>query len=85
MGEAPLREDGTVTRSAEVRPDGWTPARVCLFVCFNDLVSCCVKYVGSFPVDDLCLDEQIVQLHTQLKALKVSLQLVLLLIITFDE
>ncbi|TWW62785.1 SH2 domain-containing protein 5 [Takifugu flavidus] len=44
MGEAPGREDGTVTRSAE--------------------------YVGSFPVDDLCLDDQIVQLHTQLKALK---------------
>lgn len=33
-----------------------------------------VKYVGSFPVDDLCLDDQIVQLHTQLKALKVSLE-----------
>ncbi|KAK9528574.1 hypothetical protein VZT92_012727 [Zoarces viviparus] len=44
MGEAPVREDGTVTRSAE--------------------------YVGSFPVDDLCLDDQIEQLHTQLKFLK---------------
>ncbi|XP_041836091.1 SH2 domain-containing protein 5 isoform X2 [Melanotaenia boesemani] len=44
MGEAPLREDGTVTRSAE--------------------------YVGSFPVDDRCLDDQIEQLHTQLKSLK---------------
>lgn len=32
-----------------------------------------MKYVGSFPVDDLCLDDQIVQLHSQLKALKVSL------------
>lgn len=44
MGEAPTREDGRVTRSAE--------------------------YVGSFPVDDLCLDEQIKQLHTQLKSLR---------------
>ncbi|XP_074530087.1 SH2 domain-containing protein 5 isoform X1 [Halichoeres trimaculatus] len=45
MGEAPVREDGTViTRSAE--------------------------YVGSFPVDDRCLDDQIEQLHTQLKALR---------------
>lgn len=32
-----------------------------------------VKYVGSFPVDDRCLDDQIEQLHTQLKALRVSL------------
>ncbi|XP_070758892.1 SH2 domain-containing protein 5 [Enoplosus armatus] len=44
MGEAPVREDGTVTRSAE--------------------------YVGSFPVDDHCLDDQIQQLHTQLKSLR---------------
>ncbi|XP_022617149.1 SH2 domain-containing protein 5 isoform X1 [Seriola dumerili] len=44
MGEAPVREDGTVTRSAE--------------------------YVGSFPVDDCCLDDQIEHLHTQLKFLK---------------
>ncbi|XP_071350157.1 SH2 domain-containing protein 5 [Trachinotus anak] len=44
MGEAPVREDGAVTRSAE--------------------------YVGSFPVDDCCLDDQIEQLHTQLKFLK---------------
>ncbi|XP_033995196.1 SH2 domain-containing protein 5 isoform X1 [Trematomus bernacchii] len=44
MGEAPVGEDGTVTRSAE--------------------------YVGSFPVDDCCLDDQIEQLHTQLKSLK---------------
>lgn len=31
-----------------------------------------MKYVGSFPVDDRCLDEQMEQLHTQLKALRVS-------------
>ncbi|XP_069005590.1 SH2 domain-containing protein 5 [Embiotoca jacksoni] len=42
MEEAPVREDGTVTRSAE--------------------------YVGSFPVEDCCLDDQIKQLHTQLKS-----------------
>ncbi|CAB1436648.1 unnamed protein product [Pleuronectes platessa] len=46
MGEAPVREDGAVTRSAE--------------------------YVGSFPVDDRCLDDQMEQLHAQLKVLKVS-------------
>ncbi|XP_029947688.1 SH2 domain-containing protein 5 isoform X2 [Salarias fasciatus] len=28
------------------------------------------EYVGSFPVDDCCLDDQIKQLHTQLKSLK---------------
>ncbi|KAJ0023144.1 hypothetical protein NQD34_003043 [Periophthalmus magnuspinnatus] len=44
MGEAPGREDGIVTRTAE--------------------------YVGSFPVDDCCLDDQIEQLHMQLKCLK---------------
>ncbi|KAM9534716.1 SH2 domain-containing protein 5-like isoform 3-T5 [Salvelinus alpinus] len=44
MGETPVRDDGTVTRSAE--------------------------YVGSFPVDDCCLDDQMQQLHTQLKSLK---------------
>ncbi|XP_019952373.2 SH2 domain-containing protein 5 [Paralichthys olivaceus] len=44
MGEAPVNEDGTVTRSAE--------------------------YVGSFPVDDRCLDDQIEQLHAQLMVLK---------------
>ncbi|XP_008318953.1 SH2 domain-containing protein 5 [Cynoglossus semilaevis] len=43
MGEAPVSDDGTVTRSAE--------------------------YVGSFPVDDQCLDDQIEQLHTELKLL----------------
>lgn len=44
MGEASVREDSTVTRSAE--------------------------YVASFPVDDQCLDDQMEQLHTQLKSLK---------------
>uniref|UniRef100_A0A3Q1JY39 PID domain-containing protein n=1 Tax=Anabas testudineus TaxID=64144 RepID=A0A3Q1JY39_ANATE len=44
MGEAPVPEDYTVTRSAE--------------------------YVGSFTVDDCCLDEQIEQLHTQMKLFK---------------
>lgn len=44
MGEAPIREDGTVIRSAE--------------------------YVGSFPVDDCCLDDQIEQLHARLKSLR---------------
>lgn len=44
MGEAPAREDGTVTRSAE--------------------------YVGSFFVDDCCLDDQIKQLNTHLKLFK---------------
>lgn len=44
MGEAAVRAEDTVTRSAE--------------------------YVGSFPVDDCCLDEQIEQLHTQMKLIK---------------
>lgn len=44
MGEAPVTEDGSVTRSAE--------------------------YVGSFPVDDRCLDDQIEQLHSELKSLR---------------
>ncbi|XP_056128739.1 SH2 domain-containing protein 5 isoform X2 [Lampris incognitus] len=44
MGDAPIREDGTVTRPA--------------------------KYVGSFPVDDSCLDDQIEQLHSKLKSLR---------------
>lgn len=38
----------------------------------NSCLAVCVKYVGSFPVDDCCLDEQMEQLHTQLKALRVS-------------
>lgn len=51
------------------------PLLVCLFVCLFVMTLClAMKYVGSFPVDDLCLDEQIVQLHTHLKALKVSLE-----------
>ncbi|XP_037535109.1 SH2 domain-containing protein 5 [Nematolebias whitei] len=44
MGEAPVKEEGAVTRSAE--------------------------YVGSIPVDDCCLDDQIKRLHTNLKTLK---------------
>ncbi|XP_068598591.1 SH2 domain-containing protein 5 [Brachionichthys hirsutus] len=28
------------------------------------------EYVGSFPVDDCCLDDQMQQLHTQLKSLR---------------
>uniref|UniRef100_A0A1A8IU52 SH2 domain containing 5 n=1 Tax=Nothobranchius kuhntae TaxID=321403 RepID=A0A1A8IU52_NOTKU len=32
------------------------------------------EYVGSFPVDDCCLDEQIKQLHAQLSALKACRQ-----------
>uniref|UniRef100_A0A8C7Y5I0 SH2 domain containing 5 n=1 Tax=Oryzias sinensis TaxID=183150 RepID=A0A8C7Y5I0_9TELE len=44
MGEAPLAEDGAVTRSAE--------------------------YVGSFPVEDCALDEQMEQLDLQLRSLK---------------
>ncbi|XP_062314208.1 SH2 domain-containing protein 5 [Osmerus eperlanus] len=44
MGETAVKDDGTVTRSAE--------------------------YVGSFPIDDCCLDDQIQQLHRQLKSLK---------------
>ncbi|XP_024126406.1 SH2 domain-containing protein 5 [Oryzias melastigma] len=44
MGEAPLAEDGAVTRSAE--------------------------YVGSFPVEDRSLDEQMEQLNLQLRSLK---------------
>lgn len=43
------------------------------FICLDSThVLLCVKYVGSFPVDDCCLDEQMEQLHTQLKALRVS-------------
>ncbi|XP_037345631.2 SH2 domain-containing protein 5 [Pungitius pungitius] len=44
MGEAPVRQDGAVTVSAD--------------------------YVGSFPVDDRCLDDQMKLLHTQLKSLR---------------
>ncbi|KAM9410136.1 SH2 domain-containing protein 5 isoform 2-T2 [Pholidichthys leucotaenia] len=34
------------------------------------VVTCTAEYVGSFPVDDCCLDDQIKQLHSQLKSLK---------------
>lgn len=86
MGEAPAREDGTVTRSAEVG----VKMRIscCVLQCVSyvpapppsSLLNSCltVKYVGSFPVDDCCLDEQIEQLHAQLKALRVSPAVVLM-------
>lgn len=72
MGEAPVGEDGTVTRSAEVTRT--SNSCLCLFVClcFALMFVFAVKYVGSFPVDDCCLDDQIEQLHTQLKCLIVS-------------
>lgn len=34
------------------------------------IVTRSAEYIGSFPVDDICLDDQIHQLHTQLKSLK---------------
>ncbi|KAA8593578.1 SH2 domain-containing protein 5 isoform X2 [Etheostoma spectabile] len=36
----------------------------------EDTVTRSAEYVGSFPVDDCCLDDQIEQLHTQLSSLK---------------
>ncbi|XP_051531776.1 SH2 domain-containing protein 5-like isoform X2 [Myxocyprinus asiaticus] len=36
----------------------------------NGIVTRSAEYIGSFPVDDSCLDDQIQQLHTQLKSLK---------------
>ncbi|CAJ1050163.1 SH2 domain-containing protein 5 isoform X1 [Xyrichtys novacula] len=36
----------------------------------SSVISRSAEYVGSFPVDDRCLDEQMEQLHTQLKALR---------------
>ena len=74
MGEAPGRDDGTVTRSAEVTLNSYLkcPWCECEFVFGLNFVFAAVKYVGSFPVDDRCLDDQIELLHTQLKALKVS-------------
>lgn len=67
-----MREDGTVTRSAEVM-SSICVLFVCLFICLSCLTlpPLLMKYVGSFPVDDLCLDEQIVHLNTELKAHKV--------------
>ncbi|XP_065096892.1 SH2 domain-containing protein 5 isoform X1 [Paramisgurnus dabryanus] len=34
------------------------------------IVTRSAEYIGSFPVDDTCLDDQIHQLHAQLKSLK---------------
>ncbi|KAI1890555.1 hypothetical protein AGOR_G00154890 [Albula goreensis] len=42
---------------------GETPARA------GGTVTRSAEYVGSFPVDDCCLDEQIQRLHTQLQSL----------------
>ncbi|XP_034725751.1 SH2 domain-containing protein 5 isoform X2 [Etheostoma cragini] len=36
----------------------------------EDTVTRSAEYVGSFPVDDRCLDDQIEQLHNQLSSLK---------------
>ncbi|KAF5906137.1 SH2 domain-containing protein 5, partial [Clarias magur] len=36
----------------------------------NGTVTRSAEYIGSFPVDDCCLDEQIQKLHLQLKSLK---------------
>lgn len=36
----------------------------------DGVVTRTAEYMGSFPVDDQCLDDQIEQLHTQLKCLK---------------
>jgi len=46
-------------------PERELPKSLCDFICV-------FKYVGSFLVDDRCLDDQMEQLHTQLKSLKVS-------------
>lgn len=70
MGEASVREDSTVTRSAEVTPGTFRYTKYFCFRCTNQ--SACIQYVASFPVDDQCLDDQMEQLHTQLKSLKVS-------------
>lgn len=77
MGEAPVREDCTVTRSAEVK---LTFLQLFIQLCMltSSIIFCLMsplvfpKYVGSFPVDDRCLDEQIEHLHRQLKELRVS-------------
>ncbi|XP_034548561.1 SH2 domain-containing protein 5 isoform X2 [Notolabrus celidotus] len=39
----------------------------------SSVITRSAEYVGSFPVDDRCLDDQMEQLHTQLKALKTLL------------
>uniref|UniRef100_A0A3Q3IR49 PID domain-containing protein n=1 Tax=Monopterus albus TaxID=43700 RepID=A0A3Q3IR49_MONAL len=36
----------------------------------DDAVTRSAEYVGSFPVDDCCLDDQMEQLHTQMKLFK---------------
>ncbi|XP_016422404.1 SH2 domain-containing protein 5-like [Sinocyclocheilus rhinocerous] len=36
----------------------------------HGIVTRSAEYIGSFPVDDGCLDDQIQQLHTQLKSFK---------------
>ncbi|XP_039529594.1 SH2 domain-containing protein 5 [Pimephales promelas] len=36
----------------------------------HGIVTRSAEYIGSFPVDDSCLDDQIQQLHSQLKSLK---------------
>uniref|UniRef100_A0A671LVV5 SH2 domain-containing protein 5-like n=1 Tax=Sinocyclocheilus anshuiensis TaxID=1608454 RepID=A0A671LVV5_9TELE len=36
----------------------------------HGIVTRSAEYIGSFPVDDSCLDDQIQQLHTQLKSFK---------------
>lgn len=79
MGEAPGREDGTVTRSAEVMPRNVYMFSQYFYLLLLGLtrVVYYFKYVGSFPVDDHCLDDQIEQLHTQLKALRVSLKILI--------
>ncbi|XP_062842300.1 SH2 domain-containing protein 5 [Trichomycterus rosablanca] len=43
---------------------GETPVRE------DGIVTRSAEYIGSFPVDDCCLDEQMQQLQTQLKSLK---------------
>ncbi|KAA0707459.1 SH2 domain-containing protein 5 [Triplophysa tibetana] len=36
----------------------------------TEIVTRSAEYIGSFPVDDICLDDQMHQLHSQLKSLK---------------
>lgn len=73
MGEAPVTGDYAVTRSAEVTLIFPFSFLCSLLLCFlPELLFLAVKYVGSFTVDDCCLDEQIEQLHTHMKLFKVS-------------